>query len=367
VTSRELLRLAAEREYAVPPLVEQEAVGFFNRRARVVDPAFEPDDDVLAICRRLDHLPLALELAAARVKVLSTKQILGRLERALPLLTGGARDLPERQRTLRGAIGWSYELLRPDERAAFRRFGVFSGGWALDAAEQVAGADLDALQSLVEKSLVRFGEERYSLLETIREFALEQLDESGEAEEIRRRHFDYFAGLAALEDTSAEAGYGLRPEALLNEHENLRAALDWAVAAGDLERAAALMILLENFWVAIDPIEGARRLEELLAQGRPARPAAGAPDPLLRGSALHRRRLRAVAPDERGEPRALSRPRRRRGHCGAPPPDRDQHAHPSAGPRPRARAPRGEPRALRPRRLRPRRVRGRRRPRIRGA
>jgi predicted ATPase len=267
VTSRELLRLAAEREYAVPPLVEQEAVGFFNRRARVVDPAFEPDDDVLAICRRLDHLPLALELAAARVKALSTKQILGRLERALPLLTGGARDLPERQRTLRGAIGWSYELLRPDERAAFRRFGVFSGGWALDAAEQVAGADLDALQSLVEKSLVRFGEERYSLLETIREFALEQLDESGEAEEIRRRHFDYFAGLAALEDTSAEAGYGLRPEALLNEHENLRAALDWAVAAGELERAAALMILLENFWVAIDPIEGARRLEELLAHG----------------------------------------------------------------------------------------------------
>ena len=227
VTSREVLRLAAEREYAVPPLVEQESVGFFLGRARVVDPAFEPDDRVLAICRRLDHLPLALELAAARVKALSTKQILERLERALPLLTGGARDLPERQRTLRGAIGWSYELLVAEERAAFRRLGVFSAGWSLDAAEPVAGASLDTLQSLVEKSLVRFGDERYTLLETIREFALEQLEDSGELEETGRRHFDYFAGLAADSDTSAEAGYGVQPGGLLVEGANLRAALDW--------------------------------------------------------------------------------------------------------------------------------------------
>jgi predicted ATPase len=264
VTSRELLRLAAEREYAVPPLVEQESVGLFNGRARVVDPAFEPDDTVLAICRRLDHLPLALELAAARVKALSTKQILERLEQALPLLTGGARDVPERQRTLRGAIGWSYELLSPDERAVFRRLGVFAGGWSLDAAEQVAGATLDALQSLVEKSLVRFGDERYSLLETIREFAQEQLEESGELADAGRRHFDYFAGVAAAADTSAEAGYGIRPGDLLTEAANLRAALDWAVAAGELERAVELMVMLENFWVATDPFEGARRFGELL-------------------------------------------------------------------------------------------------------
>jgi predicted ATPase/class 3 adenylate cyclase len=263
-TSRELLRLAAEREYAVPPLVEQESVGFFLGRARVVRPDFEADDDVLAICRRLDHLPLALELAAARVKALSTKQILERLEHALPLLTGGARDVPERQRTLRGAIGWSYELLSPEEQAAFRRLGVFAGGWTLEAAEQVAGASLDTLQSLVEKSLVRFGEERYSLLETIREFTAEQLEETGELEETRRRHFDYFAELAAGADMSAEAGYGIQPGALLGEGENLRAALDWAVTAGELERAVELMVQLENFWVAIDPFEGARRFEELL-------------------------------------------------------------------------------------------------------
>ena len=264
VTSREVLRLAAEREYAVPPLVEQESVGFFLGRARVVNPAFEPDDRVLAICRRLDHLPLALELAAARVKALSTKQILERLERALPLLTGGARDLPERQRTLRGAIGWSYELLVAEERAAFRRLGVFSAGWSLDAAEPVAGASLDTLQSLVEKSLVRFGDERYTLLETIREFALEQLDDAGEMEETGRRHFDYFAGLAADSDTSAEAGYGVQPGALLVEGANLRAALDWGVEQGEFERVAELMVMLENFWVATDPFEGARRFGELL-------------------------------------------------------------------------------------------------------
>jgi len=264
VTSREVLRLAAEREYAVPPLVEQESVGFFLGRARVVDPGFAPDDHVLAICRRLDHLPLALELAAARVKALSTKQILERLERALPLLTGGARDLPERQRTLRGAIGWSYELLVAEERAAFRRLGVFSAGWSLDAAEPVAGASLDTLQSLVEKSLVRFGDERYTLLETIREFALEQLEDSGELEETGRRHFDYFAGLAADSDTSAEAGYGVQPGGLLVEGANLRAALDWGVEQGEFERVAELMVMLENFWVATDPFEGARRFGELL-------------------------------------------------------------------------------------------------------
>jgi len=263
-TSRELLRLAAECEYAVPPLVEQESVGFFLGRARVVRPDFEADDDVLAICRRLDHLPLALELAAARVKALSTKQILERLEHALPLLTGGARDVPERQRTLRGAIGWSYELLSAEEQTAFRRLGVFSGGWTLEAAEQVAGAALDTLQSLVEKSLVRFGEERYSLLETIREFAVEQLDETGELEGTRRRHFDYFAELAAAADTSAEARYGVQRGELVEDAPNLGAALDWAVAAGEVERAVEVMVALENFWEVTNPFEGARRLEEVL-------------------------------------------------------------------------------------------------------
>jgi predicted ATPase len=263
VTSRELLRLAAEREYAVPPLVEQESVGFFLSRAREARPGFEPDEHVLAICRRLDHLPLALELAAARVKALSTAQILARLRHALPLLTGGARDLPERQRTLRGAIAWSYELLTAEEQEAFRRLAIFSGGWTLDAAEQVAGAELDILQSLVEKSLVRFEEERYSFLETIREFAYELLDGS-ELEEVRHRHFDFYLALAAAEDTSAEGGYGNRSKVLLRDQENLRAAVDGAVTAGDRVGATELMVLLENFWVTTDPFEGARRFDELL-------------------------------------------------------------------------------------------------------
>jgi predicted ATPase len=264
VTSRELLRLTAEREYAVPPLVEQESVGFFLSRARAVRPGFEPDEHVIAICRRLDHLPLALELAAARVKALSTAQILARLEHALPLLTGGARDLPERQRTLRGAIAWSYELLTAEEQEVFRRLGIFSGGWTLDAAEQVAGAELDTLQSLVEKSLVRFDEERYSLLETIGEFAHERLDEAGEVEEARRRHFDFYRALAEAEDTSTEAGYGSRSRRLQADQDNLRAAVERAVIAGERVSATELMVLLENFWVATDPFEGARRFDELL-------------------------------------------------------------------------------------------------------
>jgi predicted ATPase len=261
-TSREPLRLAAEHEYAVPPFVEQEGVGFFLARARAVRGDFQPDDNVLEICRRLDQLPLALELGAARVRALSSAQILERLEQRLPLLTGGARDAPERQQTLRATIAWSYELLTPEEQRAFRRLGVFVGGCTLEAAEAVAGADLDLLQSLVEKSLLRFDGERYSVLETIREFALEQLKETVELEEMEQRHFDFFFELAEREDTSAEAGYGMRPETLLSERDNLRAALD---ETGDRVAATELMVRLENFWVTTDPFEGARRFEELLS------------------------------------------------------------------------------------------------------
>ncbi|HET7808498.1 MAG TPA: adenylate/guanylate cyclase domain-containing protein [Gaiellaceae bacterium] len=266
LTSRELLRLAAEREYPVPPLVEQESVGFFLARARAARPGFEPDEHVLPICRRVDHLPLALELAAARVRALTTAQIRERLERSLPLLTGGARDAPERQRTLRGAIAWSYELLSPEEQRTFRPLGVFAGGWTLEAAEAVAGADVDALQSLVEKSLVRYAGDRYALLETIREFALEQLEAEGELEDVRRRHFDAYSALARSVDTSAEGDYGRHFEVLLPEQDNLRAALDGAVAAGDVVEATELMVPLENFWVVTAPFEGARRWSELLAQ-----------------------------------------------------------------------------------------------------
>jgi predicted ATPase len=272
VTSRELLRLAAEREYAVPPFVEQEGVGFFLARARAVRADFEPDEHVLEICRRLDQLPLALELAAARVRALSPAQILDRLDRRLPLLTGGARDLPERQRTLRSAIAWSHELLEAGEQELFRRLAVFSGGCALEAAEEVAGADLDALQSLVEKSLVRFDGERYSLLETIREFGLEQLAESDEEAEIRRRHADFFLALGRQAGLAAEAGYSRRYELVPPDADNFRAAIDWALETGEIELAAEIAVSLENFWVTNDPFEGARRFEALLARGEELEP-----------------------------------------------------------------------------------------------
>jgi predicted ATPase len=181
VTSREPLRVSGEQEYAVAPLVHEEGVRFFLARARAVRPEFGADEAVSEICRRLDDLPLALELAAARVKALSSAQILERLEQRLPLLTGGARDLPERQRTLRATIEWSYELLSPEEQRLFALLAVFRGGCTLEAAEDVAGADLDTLQSLVDKSLLRHSEERYWMLETIREYAAERLEASAEA------------------------------------------------------------------------------------------------------------------------------------------------------------------------------------------
>jgi class 3 adenylate cyclase len=155
LTSREPLHLEGEREYAVQPLALPEAAALFRERALAVRPGFQGDGAVEAICLRLDCLPLAVELAAARMRVLSPEPLLGRLEQRLPLLTGGARDAPERQRTLRATIAWSYDLLSPDEQRLLARLSVFVGGCALEAAEEVAAAELDMLQSLVEKNLLR--------------------------------------------------------------------------------------------------------------------------------------------------------------------------------------------------------------------
>ena len=264
VTSREPLRLSGEQEYAVPPFVHQEGVGFFLARARAIDPAFEAHPAVAEICTRLDNLPLALELAAARVKALPPEQLLRRLEQRLPLLTGGARDLPERQRTLRAAIAWSYDLLIAEEQRAFRALGVFVGGCTLAAAEQVAGADLDLLQSLLDKSLLRRTKDRYWMLETIREFALEQLRVAGEYDAVARRHFDFYAVLAESAHLSAESAEGQRHELVIPEADNLRAAIDWAVEAGEFELATSLAVSLEQFWVTSSPHEGARRMTGLL-------------------------------------------------------------------------------------------------------
>jgi predicted ATPase len=266
VTSREPLHVSGEQEYSVPPLAHEEAVGFFATRARAVDPAFEVDEAVADICERLDDLPLALELAAARVKALTPNQILQRLEQRLPLLTGGTRDAPERQRTLKATIEWSYELLSEEEQRLFARLAVFRGGCTLEAAEEVAGADLDTLQSLIDKSLLRRRDERYWMLETIREFAAEALEASGETEELGRRHADSFLALA--ED--AEPHLRGQPQAWLNrlgkEHDNLRAAFDCWQRSGETEHVQRLVAALWRFWVMRGHApEGGRRAEAAVA------------------------------------------------------------------------------------------------------
>ncbi len=265
VTSREPLHVTGEQEYPVPPLVHAEAIGFFLARARAVKPDFGADDAVSEICRRLDELPLALELAAARVKALSSEQILERLEQRLPLLTGGARDLPERQRTLRAAIAWSHELLTPEEQRLFARLAVFRGGSTLEAAEEIADADLDTLQSLVDKSLVRHAEGRLQMLETIREYASERLEESGEAEELRRRHAEHFLALAEEAYPNLRGSPKEWLDRLEREHDNLRAALDRLGASGESQRALRLAGALSRFWyLGGHVVEGSRRLESAL-------------------------------------------------------------------------------------------------------
>jgi predicted ATPase len=263
VTSRERLRLAAEQEYAVPPFEEADGISFFYSRARAVQPGFQVDESVPEICRRLDHLPLALDLAAVRVKTLTAGQILARLEQRLPLLTGGARDLPERQRTLRATIEWSHDLLDDDNERLFRRLSVFRGGCTLDAAEFVAGAELETLGSLVDKSLLRHTAERFWMLESIREYAAERLEESGEARELRERHAEHFLALAG------SAGLSLEPQGkqdfalFAHELDNARAALDWWFEA-DPTRALELATALEMLWTTIDPAEGMGWFELLL-------------------------------------------------------------------------------------------------------
>jgi class 3 adenylate cyclase/energy-coupling factor transporter ATP-binding protein EcfA2 len=171
VTSRELLRVQGEIDYPVPPLAETEAVSLFCERAQI-----EPSEEIAELCRRLDSLPLAVELAAARANALSPAQILARLSKRLDLFKGG-RDADPRQQTLRSTIAWSYELLSPEEQQLLCRLSAFSGGCTLEAAEEVCDAELDTLQSLVEKSLLRFSDERYWMLETIREYAEERLEQ----------------------------------------------------------------------------------------------------------------------------------------------------------------------------------------------
>ncbi len=203
---------------------------------------------VAEICYRLDGLPLAIELAAARIKLLPPRAMLARLEHRLEFLTGGARDLPARQQTLRNAIAWSYDLLDENEQKLFRRLSVFVGGCTLDAVEAVAGdipargSVLDRLESLLDKSLLREvegtnGESRFVMLETLREFGLEQLEASGEQDAIRRRHASFFLALAEQAEARLEsAGQVEWINRMEQEHDNLRAALEWSKTAGRCSR-----------------------------------------------------------------------------------------------------------------------------------
>jgi predicted ATPase/class 3 adenylate cyclase len=268
-TSREPLRIAGEAQLDLPPMVEADAVTLFLERAQAIRSDVGDSPDVHELIRRLDGLPLAIELAAARVKLLGPEQLLQRIGQRLDLLKGG-RDVDERHATLRATISWSYDLLDEAEQQLFARLAVFRGGCTLDAAEDVCGADLDTLASLLDKSLVRRrtdpdGEERFWMLETIREFARERLDESGEEDALRRAQADRLieladrAGTRAVIDTPLPWNFGL----VEPEIDNARAVLAWSVDH-DPARGLHLAAWLEAFWVVRDPVEGAAWLERLL-------------------------------------------------------------------------------------------------------
>ena len=251
VTSRSPLHLSAEHELQVEPLAVEAAAELFVVRAAAAGRAVVVDESVIAVCGRLDNLPLAVELAAARTKLLSPAGILDRLDRALPLLTGGARDVPERQRTLRATIEWSHDLLSEQMRVCFRRLAVFRGGFTLDGAEAVASAGLDELATLIDESLLKpIGDDRFLMLETLREFALEQLEEAGELDEVALGHAQFFdRRLAEIEPVLR----GPRTPEFLTwfdaEVDNTWAALDALLASGDEDAAFSLAVRLEPYWI----------------------------------------------------------------------------------------------------------------------
>jgi non-specific serine/threonine protein kinase len=319
VTSREALRLRGERLVLVPPLAlpagpgpgadaaeqiaESPAVRLFVERARDRDPAFRLTAAnaaaVAEVCARLDGLPLAIELAAARARLLTPPELARRLDRRLPLLEGGPRDAPGRQRTLRDAIGWSYDLLSLEEQVFFRRLAVFVGGFTIAAAQVVAGRPapvdavwsgegtapdlpvLDLLQSLVDKSLLNPEPDaagtRFRLLETVREYGLERSEASGEAGALRARHAAYC--LALVREIKADPDEVARSDRLEREHDNVRAALRWALEGGDLLLGLRLASALRRFWWRRGYLsEGRRWLGDLLARAEQDSTARAGPE-----------------------------------------------------------------------------------------
>ena len=274
VTSRAALRIGSEHEFAVPPLTPKPSSELFLRRARALNPrlALQPGDDarIEQICARLDGLPLAIELAAARTKVLSPAAILERLSKRLDLLSAGSRDAPRRQQTLRAAIGWSYDLLDPTAQTTFERLGVFVGGFTLEAAEAVCGLDaLDGIASLVEHSLLTSRDGRFVMLETVREYAHDRLAAGGELDEARRAHARHFGevfedGERGLE--SATIGDWL--DRMDAERDNIRAAITFAVADGDPAVALVLCAAVWRYWIWRGSlVEGRELVTAALAAG----------------------------------------------------------------------------------------------------
>jgi predicted ATPase/class 3 adenylate cyclase len=260
VTSRERLQLAGEQVYPVPTLGDKDAVDLFVARARALDPGFESNRSVVELCARLDHLPLALELAAARTTLFSPRQLLDRISQRLDLLKGAAASEP-RQQTLRATIEWSYDLLTPEEQRLFRALSVFAGGFTYEAAERVCGADPDTLQTLLDKSLVRRRESdlgsRYLMLETIAEYAAERLDDAGESTALKSLHADWCCDLA--EDLIGPPGVHQklyrgpltlpeRLDRLADDYANIQSAIVWGWATDADELGVRLGAACHGFW-----------------------------------------------------------------------------------------------------------------------
>jgi len=262
-TSREPLRIDAEQEFPLAPLEAADAIELFSDRATLVDPDFEADGPTAEICERLDGLPLAIELAAARVRLLPPSTMLERLERRLPLLRSSARDIPDRQRTLEATIDWSYGLLSPVEQELFRNLAVFAGGCSLDAAETVCSADPDVLEALVQKNLVLQrrdveGNARFLMLATVREFADDQL-EARDPGAVQRSHAAWVCTLAEEAEPHLLGQGQVRWMGRLDEEfANIRAAVGTSLAAGDAETALRISAALVDFWDARGSYDEAR-------------------------------------------------------------------------------------------------------------
>jgi predicted ATPase len=267
-SSRERLGLRSERVFPVPPMTASDAEALFAERARAVEPGFVPDEHVLAICTELDDLPLAIELAAARVRSLSTAAIRERLAERLPLLASRDRDRDERQRTLEATIAWSYDLLAPEEQRVLRVLSVFAGGCSLEAAETLAGANLDRLESLLDKSLLRHrideaGEDRYWLLETIREYAGLRLRESGEAELARQAHRRYFLErAAAISGDGFTSHDGSEGPLFRADRANFRVVLLEALTSEDAATGLSLVASLAHIWHRAGEVADGYRLAQ---------------------------------------------------------------------------------------------------------